>query len=246
MKLAFGRQAIIIVHFTFFYVLVFTGPPLITVIFVLRLVYAVYHLFIIIIIIITIILVVVTSWVFMVWTHWHHFPDCKAILLFPSNGTSSARFKRLTGAYIFMPGVGMACTHFLSHCFLFLGHIVETKKKTSGHVWHLKQVNLPASDSIVHSLYLQYVAASTWENWKRNTVDVVSTTSSEFLYRLYHQKHSLRNRAFFTPFSHMGYQVQVQFCHNSTLQILIPKGAWGPNPKLSGSPLIILGYFSES
>ena len=75
------------------------------------------------------------------------------------------------------------------------------QKKTSGHVWHLKQVNLPAPDSIVHSLYLQYVAASTWENWKRNTVDV---TSSEFLYPLYHQKHSLRNRAFFTPFSHMG------------------------------------------
>ena len=114
--------------------------------------------------------------------------------------------------------VGVVCTHFLSHCLWFLCHIIcKNKKKTSGHVWHLEQVNLPASDSTVHSLYL-HVAASTWENWKRNTVDVVCITSSEFLYPLYHQKHSLRNRAFFTPFSNKGYQVQ--FCHNSYLQIL--------------------------
>jgi len=64
----------------------------------------------------------------MVWTQWCHFPDSKAILLFPSNGIWSARLERLTRAYIFMPGVGMAGTHFLSPCFWFLCHIVEANQ----------------------------------------------------------------------------------------------------------------------
>ena len=68
----------------------------------------------------------------MVWTPWHHFPDCKAILLFPSYETSSARLERLTvlslhaRSIVFL--VGMACTHFLSCCLWFLCHIVKTKQ----------------------------------------------------------------------------------------------------------------------
>ena len=105
------------------------------------------------------------------------FQIARQILLFPSNGTWSARLERLTRAYIFMPGVGnLAGTNFFISLFLILVPHCGNKPNLSGHVWHLKKVNLPASDSTLFLLYL-HVAASTWEKWERNTVDVVYITN---------------------------------------------------------------------
>ena len=65
---------------------------------------------------------------------------------------------------------------FFIFLFLILVPHCGSKPNPSGHVWHLKKVNLPASDSTLFLLYL-HVPASTWEKWERNTVDVVYITN---------------------------------------------------------------------
>ena len=134
-------------------------------------------------------------------------------------------FARISGVYIFMC---RACFieywyglhwFFVSLSLILVPHC-GNKPNPTGHVWHVKQVNLPAPDSTVYSLHL-LVAASTWDDWKRNTVDDWFALLPPASFALSSTKKSLSNRALITLLRHIGViQVQLSLFHDSAFYIL--------------------------
>ena len=155
----------------------------------------------------------------MVWTHWRHFPDCKAIHLFPSNGTSSARFKWLTGAYIFMPG-DWAWLALIFYPIVFDSCATLWKQKNHLVMYDIsnKLTCLLQTQQYTHCICMLQLQPEKREN-RIPLMWFALLPLNSFTLELYHQTF-LKEESIFHSHQPHGIPSQIQFRYNSTLQIL--------------------------